>query len=224
MAKPKITLYVDTVSPFAYEAYYILRHDPIFSTCDITYIPVFLGGIMKSAGNTPPIDIKNKDTWIAAERTRWATRFNIPIIATTPADFPPLTLPVMRSLCALMLVFPGRAQEMLVRGLDAFFKAYWVDGRNTIDPVVLGEVLREVVEGDEAMLARVRECAAAEGKQVLLENTALAFKEGAFGLPWFVCENAKGEKEGLWGVDHLGCVVDFLGLEKPRAGGWKSVL
>ena len=25
MARPKITLYVDTVSPFAYEAYYILR-------------------------------------------------------------------------------------------------------------------------------------------------------------------------------------------------------
>jgi len=24
-ARPKITLYVDTVSPFAYEAYYILR-------------------------------------------------------------------------------------------------------------------------------------------------------------------------------------------------------
>jgi hypothetical protein len=25
MARPKITLYVDTVSPFAYEAYYVLR-------------------------------------------------------------------------------------------------------------------------------------------------------------------------------------------------------
>jgi hypothetical protein len=25
MTRPKITLYVDTVSPFAYEAYYILR-------------------------------------------------------------------------------------------------------------------------------------------------------------------------------------------------------
>jgi len=25
MARPKITLYVDTVSPFAYEAYHILR-------------------------------------------------------------------------------------------------------------------------------------------------------------------------------------------------------
>lgn len=25
MARPKITLYVDTVSPFAYQAYYILR-------------------------------------------------------------------------------------------------------------------------------------------------------------------------------------------------------
>lgn len=70
ITKPKITLYVDIVSPFAYMAYYILRvspppglspstlvtsilthhaptqHDPIFATCDVKYIPIFLGGLM----------------------------------------------------------------------------------------------------------------------------------------------------------------------------------
>lgn len=63
-----------------------------------------------------------------------------------------------------------------------------------------------------------------EGKKVLGENTDKALADGAFGLPWFVCVNEKGEKEGFWGVDHIGQVCVFLGLEKPKQGGWKAVL
>lgn len=44
--KPAITLYLDTVSPFAYEAYYILRHDAAFEDCQVTFVPIFLGGLM----------------------------------------------------------------------------------------------------------------------------------------------------------------------------------
>jgi hypothetical protein len=62
------------------------------------------------------------------------------------------------------------------------------------------------------------------GKKALLENTDKAFAEGAFGLPWMVCTNSKGQKEGFWGVDHLGQVIHFLGLEKPEGRGWKAVL
>ena len=36
--------------------------------------------------------------------------------------------------------------------------------------------------------------------------------------------NAKGEKEGFWGFDHLGQVCDHLGLERPASEGWKSLL
>lgn len=36
--------------------------------------------------------------------------------------------------------------------------------------------------------------------------------------------NSKGEKEGFWGFDHLGQVVEFLGLEKPKNGGWRAML
>jgi 2-hydroxychromene-2-carboxylate isomerase len=63
-----------------------------------------------------------------------------------------------------------------------------------------------------------------EGKDLLLKNTDKAFEDGAFGLPWFKCTNSKGETEGFWGVDHLGQVTDFLGLERPKTGGWKAML
>ena len=53
--------------------------------------------------------------------------------------------------------------------------------------------------------------------------------EGAFGLPYFIAINGAGDKESFWGFDHLGMVVDHLGLEKPTAGskdegGWKNMM
>jgi len=64
---------------------------------------------------------------------------------------------------------------------------------------------------------------------MLEENTASAFKEGAFGLPWWVAENPAGEKETFWGIDHMGLVVDHLGLQNPTAEsmsgrGWGVML
>lgn len=53
----------------------------------------------------------------------------------------------------------------------------------------------------------------ADIKAQLGKNTELAFEDGAFGLPWFQCQNEKGEEMGFWGFDHLGQVCRFLGLE-----------
>jgi 2-hydroxychromene-2-carboxylate isomerase len=55
MAKPKLTLYVDIVSPFAYMAYYTTRHSPMFKDVEITYKPIFLGGLMKACDNRTPV-------------------------------------------------------------------------------------------------------------------------------------------------------------------------
>ena len=70
----------------------------------------------------------------------------------------------------------------------------------------------------------VMEKAGKEGKEILTRNSDLAFKDGAFGLPWFVATNGEGKTESFWGVDHLGQVAIFLGLEKPEMGGWKALL
>lgn len=71
----------------------------------------------------------------------------------------------------------------------------------------------------------VAELVAGDARRVLQENTDGAFADGAFGLPWFACENDRGDREGFWGVDHLGAVLDFLGLEKPAGDGrWRAML
>jgi hypothetical protein len=36
------------------------QNSPTFKQCDVTYVPIFLGGLMKATGNTPPIQIKSE--------------------------------------------------------------------------------------------------------------------------------------------------------------------
>ena len=61
-------------------------------------------------------------------------------------------------------------------------------------------------------------------KALLAAGTARSFNSGAFGLPWFECTNSKGETEGFWGVDHLGQVADFLGLDRALEKGFRATL
>lgn len=165
----------------------------------------------------------DKDKWINKERLRWAKYFNVPVVETVPDGFPANTLHVMRSICAVgQLAGNDQSQQATVRVLDVLFDAYWIKSRDITDKSVVAEVLTSAGCED---LGRVSELAAGEAKKILMGNTDRAFADGAFGLPWFACENDRGEKEGFWGVDHLGAVLDFLGLDKPAGrGGWKAML
>ncbi|ERF71667.1 hypothetical protein EPUS_00656 [Endocarpon pusillum Z07020] len=214
MATPKITLYLDVVSPFGYLAYYVLRHSPIFRPCEIEYVPVFLGGLMKACNNRPPLEIKNKNKWIGKERLRWASLFNIPITRTMPPNFPPLTLQVQRVLTALQLSSPSS----LPTALDALYHCFWVEGTPDINnPSTFGPVLEKAL-GKELAVKVMEDGKEDNAKNKLKENTDRAFEGGAFGMPWFECVNRKGETEGFWGFDHLGQVVSFLELNGEGGG------
>ncbi|GKZ20802.1 hypothetical protein AbraIFM66951_003104 [Aspergillus brasiliensis] len=226
MAVPRINLYLDVVSPFAYLAFSILRHSnirknsPVFAKCNITYIPIFQGGLMHACGNTPPANIKNKDKWTEKERHRWARYFNVPISQTTPEGFPPRTLSTQRALCAISLKHPDK----LAPALEALYRLFWVEGNpNIAQPECFGPVLEGVLGKDvaQSVLADMNH---PDVKAALTANTDRAFKSGAFGIPWFECTNDKGETDTFWGVDHLGQVAQFLGLDIKADKGFRAVL
>ncbi|KAK3933988.1 hypothetical protein QBC46DRAFT_429735, partial [Diplogelasinospora grovesii] len=140
----------------------------------------------------------DKDKWINTERLRWASHFGIPITQEIPPNFPPLTLHVMRTLCALEHSDAQSGtlkQERLVRALDHLFARYWVDRVPTHQPKVLKAELTKIF-GTEQTEQLLKE-PVGPIKKKLIENTDLAFSEGAFGLPWMVCTNSAGEKEGF---------------------------
>lgn len=67
----------------------------------------------------------------------------------SPEGFPPNTLTIMRALCALTILKPGKeGKEILIRVLDVLFPAYWVEGKRTFEKGILGSVLGEVL-GEE---------------------------------------------------------------------------
>ncbi|KAI9718330.1 MAG: hypothetical protein M1828_006732 [Chrysothrix sp. TS-e1954] len=250
MPAPKITFYVDIVSPFAYIAYYTLRHSPVFRPCEITYVPVFLGGVMKSTGNRPPLEIKNKDKWIEIERKRWASLFSIPIAESAPDGFPVLTLTTQRVLTAVTTQAPGK----LIPALDALFEGFWVKRNEDFvnKPEGIMKALSPILGKDlaEKVLA---EANSDQAKKLLNQRSQEAVDEGAFGLPYFVgayhlshscaslglflvtpsnwtlmaeyaATNREGQKECFWGFDHIGQVVMHLGLEREKLPGWKAML
>ncbi|PWY93602.1 2-hydroxychromene-2-carboxylate isomerase [Aspergillus sclerotioniger CBS 115572] len=220
MAVPRINVYLDVVSPFGYIAFSVLKNSPVFAKCNITYVPIFLGGLMHACQNTAPINITNKNTWIDKERTRWARYFSVPIVQTTPEGFPPRTLATQRALCAISQKSPDK----LVSAFEALYRSFWVEGNpNIAQPECFGPVLERVLGKSETQTI-MEAMNHAEIKAILTANTNRAFNIGAFGIPWFECTNTKGETEGFWGVDHLGQVADFLGLDIKLDRGFRAVL
>lgn len=126
-----------------------------------------------------------------------------------PKGFPPLTLNTQRALCALELTSPSS----MPTALDALYASFWRDGNHLIGkPEGFGPMLEKALDEHVAkdMLERM---GSKEAKARLSETTDKAMSLGAFGIPWYECENARGDKECFWGFDHLGQVVRFLELD-----------
>ncbi|MCJ1366304.1 hypothetical protein MMC16_005432 [Acarospora aff. strigata] len=141
-----------------------------------------------------------------------------------PEGFPPSTVGIQRALCALTLVAP----EKLSDTLSALYHAFWVERKAVQKPEELKPILEKTL-GDNLAREILGKSTSDEAKKLLSANTDNALEEGAFGLPWFVATNADGKKECYWGFDHIGQVVDHLGLERPKAGsasegGWRAML
>lgn len=93
----------------------------------------------------------DKNTWIGEERIRWARHFSVPVVQGVPEGFPPLTLTIMRALCAVTILKAGeKDQRSLIACLDALFAAYWVDGKKTNEKDILAEELTRVLGAEDA--------------------------------------------------------------------------
>lgn len=123
-----------------------------------------------------------------------------------------------RSLCVIKTKHP----EKLPAAVTALFKAIWQDlepvGKPEVIAKYLSEIFSEAEIKDTLEMATQPEC-----KKQLADNTDYALKEGCFGLPYFIATNTKGEGETFWGFDHLGQVIDHLGLNR-QGDGFRAML
>lgn len=195
---------------------------------------------MKACGNIAPIEIKSmpfpnilhallttlttatdKDKWIGKERERWAAYFKLPISAEGPKPFPQPTVNTGRALCAVSALYP----EKLPSAFEALYRALWVEGKTINQPDVISSALQSHgAFGKSEVESVMGKIGDAQIKKMLSTNSEQAMADGAFGLPWFVAENAQGAKEAFWGVDHLGQVVEHLGLDRKGEPGLRAML
>lgn len=66
-----------------------------------------------------------------------------------PQNFPPLTVNIMRALCAIQLA-DGESQERLVKAFDVLYRKYWVDHSPIHEPETLRAALTDILGGGEA--------------------------------------------------------------------------
>jgi 2-hydroxychromene-2-carboxylate isomerase len=83
----------------------------------------------------------------------------------------------------------------------------WEDGRNTGDPAVVADVLREAGLDADGLLAQAQTDAV---KQKLASNTQAAVKRGVFGIPSFFVGS-----EMFFGKERLGQIESCLLTGQP---------
>ncbi|CAI7655555.1 unnamed protein product [Penicillium viridicatum] len=220
MSAPQITFYFDIGSPFACIAFHALRTSPVFAKCDIQYVPVSLRDLFQTCQNTPPLAVKNKFQWINRERIYWARRFKVPMSEAIPEGFPAPTSDVQLALSLLATQFPNN----LVSIVDKLYRGFWEEGSSKVLTESGFAAVFESELGAENAKQILDQFKGTKARAILDGNTQQVFTSGAFGLPWFDCVNAQGEKEGFWGIDHLGRLVDFLQLDASLDKSFRVLL
>lgn len=137
-----------------------------------------------------------------------------------PEPYPQVTLATMRSVCAVQILYPEKMAEYMI----ALYRKFWIDLEPVSKPEVFGKVLAEVLGSEDRAKEVLKATTEQDAKDLLKANTDEAFKSGSFGAPWFVATKENGETHGFWGINHLGLMIEYLGLDRGKDRAFRSLL
>jgi len=196
-----LAIWFDYSCPYAYLASTQVEALAARTSAELTWEPMLLGGVFRANGtpqNLSEVLGPQKARHNLADMHRWAARFGVPL--TMPAGHPRRTVEALRATLA---------SGLDPRVIHAFFRAYWVEGRDVADRSVVGEVLTSAGHDAATLLARIDAPAI---KDDLRARTDRAIELGVFGAPTFVVGD-----ELHWGQDRLDFVERALGGTPPAA-------
>lgn len=167
-----VDLYYDYISPVSYMALERLGKICEKTGATINYKPIFLGGILKSSGNTSPIMVPAKWAWMQKDLARYAEYYNIPYKMNPHFIFN--TINAMRG--AMWALSENRIEEYN----QAMYTAAWAEGKDLSSAEVLTEVLNDAGFDAERVMDAM---AQPENKQALIAASDEAVARGVFGAP-----------------------------------------
>lgn len=163
------------------------------------YVPVLLGGLMKSTGNRPPwmvyADVPSKVAYDQLEFQRFIAKHKLSKFKMNP-HFPPNTLAAMR-----VIVAAGRL-GIQPAVIETLMTAMWEEGKNLSDRDELARVLTAAGHDGAALLSLAD---TDDVKAELSANTERGAARGAFGIPTFFVGD-----EMFFGKERLAQVADAL--------------
>ena len=184
--------YFDFASPYTFLAHKEIRKIEKQHSINIKYMPVLLGGLLKSAGIKPNIDIPIKAKYMIKDCKLWAEKYNI--IFKFNNYFPIMTLNLMR--CVLVAEKKFSAQNFI----DNVFDAIWKNDLNLNDNNVVEKLLKNLDINPRTFLLEAKD---QKIKDDLKKKTEEASQKGIFGLPSFIVNN-----KIFWGQDRLEFVLN----------------
>ena len=184
--------YFDFASPYTFLAHKEIRKIEKQHSINIKYMPVLLGGLLKSAGIKPNIDIPIKAKYMIKDCKLWAEKYNI--IFKFNNYFPIMTLNLMR--CVLVAEKKFSAQNFI----DNVFDAIWKNDLNLNDNIVVEKLLKNLDINPRTFLLEAKD---QKIKDDLKKKTEEAIQKGIFGLPSFIVNN-----KIFWGQDRLEFVLN----------------
>ncbi|MBX7482637.1 2-hydroxychromene-2-carboxylate isomerase [Qipengyuania qiaonensis] len=194
----------DFAAPNGYLAWYPLKDIVARTGAKLTVTPVFLGGIHKLTGNSPPMmrdaDVKGKVPYAALEFQRFLDRHDMTRFSLHPA------LPFNSILLQRALVAAASEQERQAL-IDALLPAVWERNIDCGNTDVVGQELSDAGFDAARLLSATQD---SDVKEALGANTAHAVERGAFGIPTFF---VGGE---MWfGKERLGQIEEYLSGGRP---------
>lgn len=102
---------------------------------------------------------------------------------------------MQRALASLSISHP----QSVTSAISLFYENTWVHWNEPTAPENLLAMLRTVTGSDEEAKKVMERTKDEEVKKVLSKNTEQAFKDGAFGLPYFVGEFARRFSDLMFG-------------------------
>lgn len=165
----------DFVSPTSFLAYKRLPGIAERTGAEVKLVPIFLGGVMKATGNSPPFMVPAKALYMRQDLQRFADHDGVPLQFNP--HFPINTMPLLRIAAGL------QDDERFASYVDAVFDAMWLNAVNMGHLSAAAEALN-AAGLNAAELFPLAE--SLEAKERLRANTEYAVSKGVFGSPSFI--------------------------------------
>ncbi|MXX88917.1 MAG: 2-hydroxychromene-2-carboxylate isomerase [Boseongicola sp. SB0665_bin_10] len=192
-----IDFYFDFASPYGFLA--CRKVGDLASTVGrkVNWRPFLIGAVYKAHGGAPLAHPLKRD-YVFKDVFRRAKIDGVERMQT-PANFPASSVPPSR----LAYWVEREAPEEMGAFVEAAYKAFWIDGRDTADPNAALEAAESLgFDRDKAMAGA--KCQAVKDR--LREVTETALERGVFGSPFILIDG-----DPFWGGDRFADIEALYG-------------